>query len=152
GGGAGGPGGRAATGTGAEVAANALLQYGAADARPGLVLLSRESCGNPRRFSRIARALSRTKPIVAVKSGGAARAYPSGDGDEEGAEVEVTAANLEALVAQTGIVRVDTLAQQLHVARGLASQPPPAGGRGAPVGHGGGAPGPGPRGRASMPG
>src|SRR5262245_19211363 len=128
----------AAIGNRADVSANDLLQYWADDDRTRLVLLYLESFGNTRRFSRIARALSRTKPIVAVKSGGAARAYPSGDGDEEGAEVEVTAANLEALVAQTGIVRVDTLAQQLHVARVLACQPLPAGGRVALVGNGGG--------------
>ena len=45
---------------------------------------------------------------------------------------------LEALVEQTGIIRVDTLAEQLHVARLLACQPLPAGDRVALVGNGGG--------------
>jgi acyl-CoA synthetase (NDP forming)/RimJ/RimL family protein N-acetyltransferase len=121
----------AAIGNRADVSANDLLQYWAGDERTRLVLLYLESFGNTRRFSRIARALSRTKPIVAVKSGGAARAYP----DEAAG---VAAGSLEALVAQTGIIRVDTLAQQLGVARVLASQPLPGGNRVALVGNGGG--------------
>src|SRR5262245_17918228 len=120
----------AAIGNRADVSANDLLQYWADDDRTGLVLLYLESFGNARRFSRIARALSRTKPIVAVKSGGAARAYPGED--------EVAAHSLEALVGQTGLVRVDTLAQQLDVARVLACQPLPEGRRVALVGNGGG--------------
>jgi acyl-CoA synthetase (NDP forming)/RimJ/RimL family protein N-acetyltransferase len=120
----------AAIGNRADVSANDLLQYWADDDRTGLVLLYLESFGNARRFSRIARALSRTKPIVAVKSGGAARAYPGDD--------EVAAHSLEALVEQTGLVRVDTLTQQLNVARLLACQPLPDGNRVALVGNGGG--------------
>ena len=69
-----------AIGNRADVSANDLLQYWADDDRTELVLLYLESFGNARKFSRIARELSRTKPIVAVKSGGAARAYPS-DGE-----------------------------------------------------------------------
>src|SRR5690606_41394503 len=90
-----------------------------------------DSCGNARRFSRIARGLSRTKPVVAVKSGGAARAYPAD-------EVDLPPETFEALVEQTGIIRVDTLAQQLGVARLLACQPLPKGDRVALVGNGGG--------------
>jgi acyl-CoA synthetase (NDP forming)/RimJ/RimL family protein N-acetyltransferase len=121
----------AAIGNRADVSANDLLQYWAGDERTGVVLLYLESFGNARKFSRIARQVSRSKPIVAVKSRGAARAYPS-DGDE------VPAESLEALVSQTGILRVDTLAEQLHVARLLVSQPLPAGDRVALVGNGGG--------------
>ena len=121
----------AAIGNRADVSANDLLQYWADDRRTEVVLLYLESFGNARKFSRIARQMSRTKPIVAVKSGGAARAYP-GEGDDAPAE------SLEALVAQTGIVRVDTLAAQLNVARLLVSQPLPAGDRVALLGNGGG--------------
>ncbi|HZM42828.1 MAG TPA: GNAT family N-acetyltransferase, partial [Acidimicrobiales bacterium] len=66
----------AAIGNRADVSANDLLQYWADDRRTEVVLLYLESFGNARKFSRIARQMSRTKPIVAVKSGGAARAYP----------------------------------------------------------------------------
>jgi acyl-CoA synthetase (NDP forming)/RimJ/RimL family protein N-acetyltransferase len=121
----------AAIGNRADVSANDLLQYWADDDRTELVLLYLESFGNARKFSRIARELSRRKPIVAVKSGGAASAYPS-----EGAELAPD--TLAALVEQTGIIRVDTLAQQLDVARVLACQPLPEGDRVALVGNGGG--------------
>ena len=120
----------AAIGNRADVSANDLLQYWADDDRTGLVLLYLESFGNARKFSRIAREMSRTKPIVAVQSGGAARAYPS-DG-------ELPPDTLHALLEQTGVIRVDTLSQQLDVARVLACQPLPAGTRVALVGNGGG--------------
>lgn len=121
----------AAIGNRADVSANDLLQYWAGDDRTELILLYLESFGNARKFGRIARDLSRTKPIVAVKSGGAARAYPSDDG-------ELAPDTLRALFDQTGIIRVDTLAQQLDVARVLACQPLPRGARVALVGNGGG--------------
>jgi acyl-CoA synthetase (NDP forming)/RimJ/RimL family protein N-acetyltransferase len=121
----------AAIGNRADVSANDLLQWWADDDRTGMVLLYLESFGNARKFGRIARALSRTKPIVAVHSGGAARAYPTEGGD-------LVAETLHALIEQTGIIRVDTLAQQLDVARVLACQPLPAGNRVALVGNGGG--------------
>jgi acyl-CoA synthetase (NDP forming)/RimJ/RimL family protein N-acetyltransferase len=120
----------AAIGNRADVSANDLLQYWADDDRTQLVLLYLESFGNARKFSRIAREVSRTKPIVAVQSGGAARAYPT-DGD-------LPASTLHALFEQTGVIRVDTLSQQLDVARVLACQPLPAGSRVALVGNGGG--------------
>jgi acyl-CoA synthetase (NDP forming)/GNAT superfamily N-acetyltransferase len=121
----------AAIGNRADVSANDLLQYWADDPRTELVLLYLESFGNARKFSRIARELGRTKPIVAVKSRGAARAYPA-----DGAPAHPEA--VDALLEQTGVVRVDTLAQLLDVARVLASQPLPDGNRVALVGNGGG--------------
>jgi acyl-CoA synthetase (NDP forming)/RimJ/RimL family protein N-acetyltransferase len=121
----------AAIGNRADVSTNDLLQYWADDDRTRLVLLYLESFGNTRKFGRIARELSRSKPIVAVRSVGTARAYP-----EDG--VDATAEGQEALLEQTGIVRVDTLAEQLHVARVLACQSLPAGDRVALVGNGGG--------------
>jgi len=121
----------AAIGNRADVSANDLLQWWADDDRTELVLLYLESFGNARKFSRIAREVGRTKPIVAVKSGGAARAYPS-------VGAEVSEATVDALLRQTGIVRVDTLAQLLDVSRVLSCQPRPAGRRVALVGNGGG--------------
>lgn len=134
----------AAIGNRADVSANDLLQFWADDPRTELVLLCLESFGNPRKFSRIARQLSRAKPVVAVKSGRSARAYPDerdaaedsgvgGDGDADG-----SATTVGALLRQTGIIRVDTLAQLLDVARVLAGQPLPPGPCVAVVGNTGG--------------
>jgi acyl-CoA synthetase (NDP forming)/GNAT superfamily N-acetyltransferase len=149
----------AAIGNRADVSANDMLQYWADDPRTELVLLYLESFGNARKFSRIARELGRTKPIVAVKSQGAARAYPTdggpeteptGEGGARAARSEAARAGsmprrdaahpaaVDALLEQTGVVRVDTLAQLLDVARVLACQPLPDGDRVALVGNGGG--------------
>jgi acyl-CoA synthetase (NDP forming)/GNAT superfamily N-acetyltransferase len=121
----------AAIGNRADVSANDLLQYWADDPRTELILLYLESFGNARKFTRIARDLTRSKPMVAVKSGGAASAYPADGGD-------LSRATADALLQQTGIIRVDTLAQLLDVARVLAGQPLPSGHRVALVGNGGG--------------
>ena len=53
----------------ADVTGNDLLQYWEGDPHTDMILLYLESFGNPRRFARIARRVSRSKPIVAVKSG-----------------------------------------------------------------------------------
>jgi acyl-CoA synthetase (NDP forming)/RimJ/RimL family protein N-acetyltransferase len=123
----------AAIGNRADVSANDMLQYWADDPRTEIVLLNLESFGNPRKFSRIARQLARSKPVVAVKSGRAVRAYP-GAGDDE-----LPPETADALLRQTGIIRVDTLGQLLDVARVLAAGPTlPAGRRVAVVGNAGG--------------
>jgi acyl-CoA synthetase (NDP forming)/RimJ/RimL family protein N-acetyltransferase len=123
----------AAIGNRADVSVNDLLQWWAADDRTDIVLLNIESFGNPRRFSRIARTLARRKPVVAVKSGRSARAYP----DDAGGDLPV--ATVGALLRQTGIIRVETLAQLLDVGRVLAAAPDlPAGRRVAVVGNAGG--------------
>src|SRR5206468_4419898 len=53
----------------ADLSGNDLLQYWQTDPATEVVLLYLETFGNPRKFSRLARRLARTKPIVAVKSG-----------------------------------------------------------------------------------
>lgn len=127
----------AAIGNRADVSANDLLQYWADDPRTSTVLLALESFGNPRKFSRIARDLARRKPVVVVKSGRSTRAYPDVDADFD-ADGEVLSTTVGALLRQTGLIRVDTLAQLLDVARVLAGQPLPAGPQVAVVGNTGG--------------
>ncbi len=111
----------------ADVSGNDLLQYWESDDATDVILLYLESFGNPRRFARIARRVSRRKPIVAVKSGrtaGGARAASS-----HTAALASSDRAADALFAQTGIIRVDTLAEFFAVARLLATQPIPAGKR-----------------------
>ena len=52
-----------------DISANDLLEAWEVDDSVKLVLMYIESFGNPRKFTRIARNLSRKKPVVAVKSG-----------------------------------------------------------------------------------
>jgi acyl-CoA synthetase (NDP forming)/RimJ/RimL family protein N-acetyltransferase len=119
-----------AIGNRADVSANDLLQYWADDDRTDLVLLYIESFGNPRRFGRIARELARRKPVLAVKSGRSTRAFP---GDEVLPDDTVAA-----VLRQTGVTRVDTIAEMIDAARVLALQPAPGGDRVALVGNSGG--------------
>jgi acyl-CoA synthetase (NDP forming)/RimJ/RimL family protein N-acetyltransferase len=106
----------------ADVSANDLLQYWEQDERSDAVLLYMESFGNLRKFSRIARRAGRVKPIIAVTSGGATL----GAGSELDLPPEAT---LDALLAQAGVIRVDTLDRLFDVTRLLLSQPVPAGHR-----------------------
>src|SRR4029079_7946510 len=86
-----------------------------------------ESFGNPRKFARIARRVSRRKPIVAVKSGRSAagvRAASSHTAAMASPDIAV-----DALFRQSGVIRVDTLDELFDMALVLDSQPLPAGNR-----------------------
>lgn len=99
----------------ADVTGNDLLYYWEDDPDTEVILLYLESFGNPRRFGRIAREVSRRKPIVCVKSG-RHRASP-----EEHA--------VEALFQQTGVIRVQTLEEMYDAAALFGTQSMPAGRR-----------------------
>ena len=93
-----------------DISGNDLLQYWQGDEATRVILLYLESFGNPRRFARIARAVSRSKPIVVVKPGRAAEDVP-----------------VDALFRQTGVIRAETLDEMFDVAAALERQPLPAG-------------------------
>ena len=113
----------------ADVSANDLLQYWEHDDATRVVALYLQSFGNPRKFSRIARRVSRVKPIVAVKSGRAPVAARSDEWPDD---------MLDALMSQTGVIRVDTTEELLDVTRVLARQPVPEGFRTVVVANRGG--------------
>ena len=110
-----------------DVSGNDLLQYWEEDEHTGVILLYLESFGNPRRFARIARRVSRSKPIVAVKAGrtqAGSRAAGSHTAALAASDVAV-----EALFRQTGVIRADTLDEMFDLAATLGSQPLPRGRR-----------------------
>lgn len=119
-----------------DVSGNDLLQFWEDDPRTDVVLLYLESFGNPRKFARLARRVSRRKPIVAVKSGRTATG--SRAARSHTAALATPDAAVDALFRQAGVVRVDTLPELLDVGAVLASQPLPAGARVAIVGNSGG--------------
>ncbi len=128
-----------AIGNKADLSGNDFLQYWEDDERCRVIALYLESLGNPRKFSRIARRVGRTKPVIAVKSGrsaAGARATTSHTGARLG-QSDVT---VEALFRQAGVVRTDTLGEFFDVAQLLASQPLPEG-RGVAILTNGGGPG-----------
>jgi acetate---CoA ligase (ADP-forming) len=111
----------------ADVSANDLLQYWEDDPATDVVLLYVESFGNPRRFARIARRVSRRKPIVAVKAGrsqSGRRAASSHTAALAASDVAV-----DALFHQAGVIRAETLEDMLALASGLTTQPLPPGRR-----------------------
>jgi acyl-CoA synthetase (NDP forming)/ribosomal protein S18 acetylase RimI-like enzyme len=118
-----------------DVSGNDLLQFWWDDPQTSVVLLYLETFGNPRKFTRIARQMARSKPIVAVKSG---RTLAT-DGDEGLDTVWPTDATVDALLAQSGVIRVDTPPELFAVARVLLHQPVPAGDRVAVVSNSTGA-------------
>ncbi len=89
-----------------DVSANDLLQFWENDDRTKVIAMYTESFGNPRKFARIARRVSRQRPIVAVRTGGAL------EGDMG-----------SALYRQAGLIEVPTVPALLDTARVLATQP-----------------------------
>jgi acyl-CoA synthetase (NDP forming)/RimJ/RimL family protein N-acetyltransferase len=118
-----------ALGNRADVSGNDLLQYWEADEHTDVVCMYIESFGNARHFSRLARRLTRAKPVVAVKAGWLPGEVRPADGRE---------LSDDALLRQTGVIRVPTLPALLHTARLLTSQPLPKGRRVAVIGNAGG--------------
>jgi acetyl coenzyme A synthetase (ADP forming)-like protein len=111
----------------ADVSGNDLLLYWENDPRTDVILLYLESFGNPSNFSRIARRISRTKPIVALKSGrssAGARAAASHTGALASSDDFV-----DALFHQAGVIRTDTVTELFDVATLLSRQPLPRGRR-----------------------
>ncbi len=116
----------------ADVSGNDLLQYWEEDDATEVVLLYLESIGNPRKFSRIARRVSRRKPIIAVRSGRTTQGVPMGHTVRSiGAPQQA----VDAMFRQAGVIQVDTLDEMFDVAQLLAHQPLPVGRRVAVVGN-----------------
>jgi len=109
-----------ALGNRADVSGNDMLRFWEHDDHTQVVCMYIESFGNARHFSRVARRLSRAKPVVAVKSG------------------IVADPTAEALLRQTGVIQVPTLRAMLETTRLLTTQPLPQGRRVAIVGNAGG--------------
>jgi acetyl coenzyme A synthetase (ADP forming)-like protein len=121
----------------ADISGNDLVAYWGEDERTDVILLYRESFGNPRRFARLAREVGRRKPIVAVKSGRSA-AGARAAASHTGALLAASDVTVDALFRQAGVIRTDTLEQMFDVAELLANQPAPKGDRVAIVTNAGG--------------
>lgn len=110
----------------ADLSGNDAMQYFEDDHATRAVGIYLESFGNPRKFSRIARRLSRTKPVVVAKSDVMGRRLPPGH------EVRTTRAPLgavEAMLDHSGVIQVGNHDSLMDVLQVLATQPLPAGRR-----------------------
>ena len=120
-----------------DVSGNDLLQWWDADGVTRLGVLYLESFGNPRKFSRLARRLSRRMPLLTVAAG------RSEAGQQAAASHTAAAAtpqaSREALFRQAGVIATSGLGEMVSAAALLASQPLPAGNRVGIISNAGGA-------------
>jgi acetate---CoA ligase (ADP-forming) len=119
-----------------DVSGNDVLEYWEDDPSVGVILMYLESFGSPRRFTRVARRVTKKKPIVVVKSGrtnAGARAASSHTGAMASGDNAT-----EALFYQCGIIRADSIQELFDYARAFEALPIPQGNRVAIVTNAGG--------------
>ena len=112
----------------ADLSGSDFLEYWEQDPDTSVLLVYLESFGNPRRFGRIARRITSTKPIVAVKSGRTAAGHLAAS-SHTGALMAASDVTVDALFAHAGVLRAETVGEMFDVAGLLARQPLPRGGR-----------------------
>ncbi|QOD04914.1 GNAT family N-acetyltransferase [Pseudarthrobacter sp. BIM B-2242] len=114
------------SGNRADVSGNDMMQFWEDDADTTAVGLYLESIGNPRKFSRIARRLARTKPVVVAKSETMGLRLPPGHAVRT---TQAPAGALDAMMRQSGVIRVQTIEELMDVTQIVAGQPLPGGPR-----------------------
>jgi len=124
-----------AVGNKSDLSGNDMLLYWLDDDRTAVVLLYLETFGNPRRFGRNVRQVTARKPVFAVRTGAVLDSLVAGGDRAEGWLDDVT---IDALLRQTGVVRVPTVTSLLNAAVVAENQPVPRGDRVVLVGNSGG--------------
>ena len=118
----------ASLGNRADVSTNDLLECWEQDDRTAAVILYVESFGNPERFTRIARRVSRTKPILVVKGRRRAERVLSEARSHTAAALRGDAA-VDALLQQAGVLRFRGGEELFDAAEFFERQPLPSGRR-----------------------
>jgi acetyl coenzyme A synthetase (ADP forming)-like protein len=119
-----------------DVSGNDLLLHWEQDPTVGVVLMYVENFGNPRKFLEIARRMTRTKPIIVVKSGRSkvgARAASSHTG-----ALAASDALVDAMLAQAGVIRAETVEELFDLAMAFSDERTPRSRRTAVVTNSGG--------------
>ena len=115
-------------GSRADVSGNDLLEWCEADDRTAVVMLYLETFGNPEHFMRIARRVSRTKPIVALKGRRSAEQV-LGEARSHTAAALRSEAAVDALLRQAGVLRFRSGEELFNAADFFERQPLPSGRR-----------------------
>ena len=121
----------------ADIGSHDLLRYWHQDASTHVILLYLEAFNDPLKFFDVARIVTRTKPVVVMKSGRSvvgARAAAS-----HTASLASSDRAADTLFAQAGVIRATTLEEMLALGALLDHSPVPNGPRVAIVGNAGGA-------------
>ena len=120
----------------AQVSLNDLLRMWGDDPETDIIMAYIENFGNPQNFVRIAREVTKRKPIIAVKAGrseAGGRAAASHTGSLGGSDLVA-----EAIFSQTGVVRASSIEELFDYAAAFSMQPLPKGNRIAVVTDAGG--------------
>jgi acetyltransferase len=110
-----------------DVGGNELLDYWGRDDNTNVIGLYLESFGDPRRFTKFSKQITRRKPVIVVKSGTTAagsRAASSHTGQLAGLDIAV-----DALLHQCGVIRVSTLQEMMDLVLAFTKTPLPKGDR-----------------------
>lgn len=106
----------------ADVSGNDLLQFWQEDQETEVVLLHLETIGNARKFARLVHGLSARKPVIMVRTGGAELRHPLG---HQVARTSLSQAAVDQVLADCGLVVVESVDHMLDVARVVLGQPLP---------------------------
>ncbi|WP_313823862.1 GNAT family N-acetyltransferase, partial [Citricoccus sp.] len=116
----------------ADVSGNDAMQYFEDDPATGAVGVYLESVGNPRKFSRITRRLSRSKPVVVARSDVMGRRLPPG---HETRTTQAPTGAVDSMLEQAGVIQVENHDDLMDLMQTVASQPLPVGRRVGVVGN-----------------
>ena len=123
-------------GNAADIKTETMLDYWKDEPTTEQVLLYMESISNPQEFSRLAKQITKKKPVVAIKSGrsaAGASAASSHTGSLAGADLAA-----DALLKQSGVIRVTSVNEMFEVAQAFENCPIPKGKRVAIITNSGG--------------
>lgn len=115
-----------AAGNRADVSLNDCLQHWDESGDVRVVGLALESMGNPRKFTRIARRMSRRRPVVVLRPPGVGTQAPPGH-DVRTSSLPRRA--LDQVLSSAGVVRADNVDHLMDVVDALERQGVPLGGR-----------------------
>jgi acetyltransferase len=120
----------------AQVSLNDLLSAWKEDPETKLIAAYIENFGNPKNFVRIAREVTKRKPVIAVKAGrseAGGRATASHTGSLGGSDLAA-----EAVFNQTGVLRANSIEELFDLTMAFSLQPLPQGNRVAVISDAGG--------------
>lgn len=108
----------------ADVSGNDIMQFWEDDPATSACVLYLESIGNPRKFSRISRRLARSKPVIVAKSDSMGLRLPPGHAVRT---TQAPGGALDAMLRQSGVIRVNTIEELADVAQIVVGAPLPQG-------------------------
>lgn len=114
------------TGEYADVSGNDVMQYWEDDENTAVCLMSLDTLGNPRKFTRIIRRLARRKPVVVYAPG---RARRTASAPDHSGLAHASEAAVHALFRQSGVIVVGRREEMVGIAQVASRQPLPAGPR-----------------------